>query len=124
MDDARVGKHCSIASCSQQDYFPFQCNYCEEVFCGKHRRPDDHQCKVGGDIDSVFVIICPLCDMRIRIKPHENADLLWQTHHTSGECPKEQIAKRERDLEEASKPKQCQAEACKTKLTVTTKVTC
>lgn len=59
---------------------PFECYACNKIFCTKHSRPDDHKCTVGGDSESVFVIICPICEMRIRIKASNNPDMAWNAH--------------------------------------------
>ena len=45
--------------------------------------------------------------MRIKIKPIEDADQLWTVHNSSGECAKEEKVKKQRELEEASKPQKC-----------------
>ena len=74
MIEASIGSHCDLSECHQRDFMPFECQFCEDVFCGAHRRPDDHRCRVGGDRDQRYVIICPICDMRIKQKASEDAD--------------------------------------------------
>lgn len=37
-----IGKHCS--KCHRIDFLPFQCEFCKLVFCGDHRKLEQHQC--------------------------------------------------------------------------------
>jgi len=67
MEFANVGTHCNLKDCNQQDFMPFECVYCKKIHCGSHRRPDDHQCEIGGDEDLNYVIICPICETRIKM---------------------------------------------------------
>ena len=93
MEFAKVGKHCELPGCNQQDYMPFECVYCKKIHCGKHRRPDYHECPVGGDQDSIYVIICPICDDRIRLQKGKDADTCWNEHVSSGVCAIEEKKK-------------------------------
>ncbi|ODV80385.1 uncharacterized protein CANTADRAFT_49939 [Suhomyces tanzawaensis NRRL Y-17324] len=38
-----IGKNCS--KCNQLDFLPFQCEFCNQVFCSNHRTLDQHDCK-------------------------------------------------------------------------------
>ncbi|KAK6462152.1 hypothetical protein DFJ63DRAFT_144521 [Scheffersomyces coipomensis] len=38
-----LGKNCSF--CSQLDFLPFQCEFCNEIFCSDHRNVEIHKCK-------------------------------------------------------------------------------
>ena len=98
-----------MKTCHQQDFLPFECEFCSLITCTKHARPDDHQCAVGGDRDSIYVIICPICDLRLRLAAGQKEDenKLWQSHVDSGECAKEQKVKARREAEEAAKVKKC-----------------
>jgi len=72
------------------------------ITCTKHARPDDHKCAVGGDRDSIYVILCPICDFRIRLPGKDkDADKIWQSHVDSGDCKQEKEKKDQRDAEEA-----------------------
>ena len=103
---------------------PFECQYCGEIYCGNHRRPDDHRCRVGGDRDQLYVIICPICETRIQQKANEDADQLWRVHSSSGECEKQLKVKAERDRREAALIKVCQVPRCKNRLTHITRQQC
>ena len=141
MEFARVGKHCSMHDCHQQDFLPFQCQFCAEVFCGDHRRPDDHKCTAGGydAADDNFVIVCPICEGRISMKgtgasprgnyekddkgelkksPRTTADKVWQLHVDRGDCAREQ-------QRHASQPEQtCGYGPCNEKLKTQKSVLC
>ena len=77
MEFGKVGKHCEHPGCNQQDYMPFECVYCHKIHCGSHRRPDDHNCSVGGESDSIYVIVCPICDDRLRLEKGKSPDECW-----------------------------------------------
>jgi len=91
MEFAHVGKHCTLRECQQQDFMPFECVFCKEIFCATHRRSDDHRCKAGSlETNSRYCIICPLCDARVSYNASGTAhtkadqaleaDLIWQKH--------------------------------------------
>jgi hypothetical protein len=64
-----VGAHCFMKNCNQQDFLPFTCDHCTEITCGDHRRPEDHKCAKGSlETNSLFAVICPLCDMNVRYR--------------------------------------------------------
>jgi len=77
MEFAGVGTHCQLKGCNQQDFMPFECVYCKKIHCGEHRRPDDHSCEVGGDEDLNYVIICPICETRLKMQKDKDADQVW-----------------------------------------------
>ena len=91
---AHVGNHCAIDDCNQQDFLPFECAYCKVIVCEEHRRPDDHDCKVGGERDSIYVILCPICGDRLRLPYKVNENTVWSQHVDSGDCNKS-LAKKE-----------------------------
>ncbi|KAI5960367.1 uncharacterized protein KGF55_004659 [Candida pseudojiufengensis] len=37
-----IGKNCSY--CSQLDFLPFHCEFCDKTFCSQHRTLEKHQC--------------------------------------------------------------------------------
>ena len=79
MEFGKVGKHCDAELCNQQDFLPFECDFCKLIFCSTHYRVDDHKCSVGGDRDSVQVLICPICESRIKFTAANNEELQKQT---------------------------------------------
>lgn len=70
MEFAHVGKHCSMELCQQQDFLPFTCDFCGDIHCADHRRPDDHCCREGGydADDNNYIIFCPLCQAKLSLK--------------------------------------------------------
>ncbi|KAG5850298.1 AN1-type zinc finger protein 1 [Anguilla rostrata] len=44
MAELDIGKHCTIATCNQQDFLPFVCDDCSGVFCIEHRSRESHAC--------------------------------------------------------------------------------
>ncbi|CDW91540.1 zinc finger an1 and c2h2 domain-containing stress-associated protein 16-like [Stylonychia lemnae] len=117
MEFSKIGQHCSFQFCSQQDFLPFECDGCKKIYCADHTRADDHQCILPPDFDSIYVIICPICEARIKIKAKNDPNIAWETHSTSGECiPK---------MNQNQKPiKKCIAKKCYTKITDTNSVNC
>ena len=116
MLEEQVGKRCDFHECNQRDFMPFECQGCGEFFCSNHKRSDDHRCIMSSTADQLYVIICPICEMRLRMRANENADQIWQQHSSSGECGREQQVKARRDMEEAGKVKVCQLDNCKKRL--------
>ncbi|XP_033626264.1 AN1-type zinc finger protein 1-like [Asterias rubens] len=44
MAEVDIGKHCSVKTCKQLDFLPFQCSACSGIFCLDHRSLDNHNC--------------------------------------------------------------------------------
>ena len=44
MEFHSLGKHCARLDCSQNDFLPFTCSFCEAVFCKDHFQPQLHGC--------------------------------------------------------------------------------
>ena len=92
MEFAELGKHCSMPRCAQQDFLPFKCENCGEIYCADHRRPDDHKCKSAGlgGYDDNYVIICPICQSALRLKGMAKQGItpahIWNEHIETGEC--------------------------------------
>ena len=69
MDFGDLGNRCSMEFCQQQDFLPFKCEFCQDIFCANHRRPDDHKCKNSQlDADDNYVMICPKCKATLSLK--------------------------------------------------------
>lgn len=92
MEFAEVGKHCQMTHCKQQDFLPFKCEFCFDIFCADHRRPDDHKCKSNDPnaIDDNFVILCPICKSSLSLKGKSSQGItpahVWNEHVETGEC--------------------------------------
>ncbi|OPY38713.1 MAG: AN1-like Zinc finger [Methanoregula sp. PtaU1.Bin051] len=37
--------YANCAKCGEWVYLPFQCNYCNQYYCGAHRLPFNHDCE-------------------------------------------------------------------------------
>ena len=97
---------------------PFECDGCKKIHCTEHARPDDHRCVLPSDYDSIYVIICPICELRIKIKAKEDPNQIWESHSISGGCkPKPQGASQH-------VAKKCMASKCYVKLNTINQVTC
>ena len=96
MEFADLGQHCSMKHCSQQDFLPFKCEFCKDIYCGDHRRPDDHQCKSGtlDEMDDNYVILCPICQAALSLKGKARMGItpshVWNEHVETGECQQKQ----------------------------------
>ncbi|KAM3860530.1 AN1-type zinc finger protein 1 [Diretmus argenteus] len=44
MAELDVGQHCQRASCNQNDFLPFVCDFCSGAFCLEHRSRESHAC--------------------------------------------------------------------------------
>lgn len=119
-----IGRHCSVEDCGQQDFLPFRCEFCQDIFCAEHRRPDDHACKSedADAIDDNYVIICPLCQDALSLKGLQHQGItpsqLWNEHVETGECQLKQIMKNSKNERlPGDRASHCQARDCNTKLT-------
>lgn len=76
---ADVGAHCSMSLCRQQDFLPFTCAHCLQVFCMEHRETGQHGCSV--DItERGKMPVCPVCSATIKIKASDVADAVVNRH--------------------------------------------
>eukprot|EP00742_Colponemidia_sp_Colp-10_P002094 GILJ01002236.1.p1 GENE.GILJ01002236.1~~GILJ01002236.1.p1 ORF type:complete len:295 (-),score=-0.07 GILJ01002236.1:130-966(-) len=107
-----VGAHCSQPYCRQQDFLPFECNACHQMYCLDHRSYSSHECQLSSGFDA-RLIICPLCSKGIRLIDGENPNLTWQRHSESDCLPGSAPAKR-----------RCPVKGCKTQLTLTSTFKC
>jgi hypothetical protein len=88
---------------------PFECDFCKKIYCLTHRRADDHNCNVGIDHDAIYVIICPICRDRIKMRKEQDANIVFLEHTNAGKCKPEEAVK--------YVIKKCMAEKCNTRLT-------
>ena len=91
MEFADVGAHCKMSHCEQQDFLPFKCEFCKEIYCADHRRPADHKCRnSNGEEDDNYVILCPICNTGLSLKGLASQGItpahLWNEHVETGEC--------------------------------------
>ena len=91
MEFSHLGSHCSISTCSQQDFLPFQCEACNKTYCKDHRAYSDHSCSsipMGEE-----VVKCPLCGKGITRLPGIDINLTISQHMDSSECRQEEISR-------------------------------
>ncbi len=41
-------KACSVPGCEEEDSLPFKCKLCDQLYCAKHRLPEQHNCLLIG----------------------------------------------------------------------------
>ena len=129
MEFADVGKHCNMQHCQQQDFLPFKCEFCRQIFCGHHRRPEDHNCKSEAleALDDNYVIICPICKTSLSMKGKAKLGItpehLWNEHVETGECQRKSN-ERFQTTNAQGQASHCQARGCKKKLTEINRFKC
>ncbi|XP_045479952.1 AN1-type zinc finger protein 2A [Harmonia axyridis] len=79
MELPHLGKQCSEPSCKRLDFLPFECDACNEIFCGNHYQFKNHNCKNFHTKDNQ-VPVCPLCNKPIPLKYGEKPDLIVGSH--------------------------------------------
>eukprot|EP00347_Sterkiella_histriomuscorum_P014014 403362491 len=117
MEFGKIGQHCNFSLCQQQEFLPFECYGCKKIYCTDHSRPDDHQCHLPADFESIYVIICPICEIRIKIKAIDDPNVAWAAHSSSGDCKPKANG-------QAQPVKKCMATKCYTKLNDINSITC
>jgi len=114
------GKHCSEQYCRQLDFLPFTCQYCLRVFCLEHFKPDDHNCTNPQQIDNDRrVVLCPICNVSIRIFPGQSETVVWESHNKSGSCKPVAFGP-----SGAPKKKRCPVAGCREQLTFVNSFDC
>ncbi|CAI5702163.1 hypothetical protein KXD40_000525 [Peronospora effusa] len=103
-----IGAHCSVPACHQQDFLPFTCDCCKDVFCLEHRRYDSHQCPKAGSHDR-RVVQCPVCKQMIRWTAEQDVNAVWEQHVRIGQCTPEKL--KQQQLKQSKK--RCAAEGCR-----------
>lgn len=74
MDFVNLGSHCSVQTCKQQDYLPFECEQCRNKYCKKHRTQREHNCPYPPKENNV--IKCPVCDKGITLHPNIDPNII------------------------------------------------
>eukprot|EP01031_Cornospumella_fuschlensis_P041148 gene41148-50202_t len=82
MEFEHVGRHCSLPSCGQKDFLPFQCDYCHGTFCLEHRTYHAHGC-AGGDSKDMTSIDCPICHKTVKFDKSQDINLIWNEHYNT-----------------------------------------
>lgn len=125
-----LGKHCSHPYCNQRDFLPIACDLCAKVHCRDHVGYEEHDCPHKARRDK-RVMLCPLCDVAIKIGPDEACELTWERHAATLECARAAAQKAQETqaaaggAPAAAPPKpRCPAKGCKEKLTSINSYTC
>ncbi|CAI2378613.1 unnamed protein product [Moneuplotes crassus] len=84
MEFSDIGAHCNYTLCKQKDFLPFTCDACLQIFCKDHRTYKSHECDKPSGYDSVQLIICPLCGLKIKIMETDDADEIFRQHESEG----------------------------------------
>ncbi|RYH24765.1 hypothetical protein EON65_16320 [archaeon] len=82
MEFEHVGRHCSLPTCGQKDFLPFQCDYCHGSFCLEHRQYGAHGC-AGGDSKDMTSIDCPICSKTVKFDKSQDINLVWNEHYNT-----------------------------------------
>ena len=112
-----IGRHCSVQECQQNDFLPFICDCCENVFCLDHRSYPAHECPRAGAKDH-RIIHCPLCRSTIQLRDTEDPNITWERHASSNCNPSLYESRRKK------KKKRCAVVGCKEVLGTSNKVQC
>eukprot|EP00761_Pharyngomonas_kirbyi_P012369 gb/GECH01012396.1/.p1 GENE.gb/GECH01012396.1/~~gb/GECH01012396.1/.p1 ORF type:complete len:140 (+),score=24.95 gb/GECH01012396.1/:1-420(+) len=67
-----LGAHCSLESCKQKDFLPFQCDLCKKTFCLDHREPESHSCSEIHQLTRQ-VPVCPLCHASVPFRSSQES---------------------------------------------------
>jgi len=108
MEFPDLGQHCSMPSCNQLDFLPFECGACHQIFCLEHRSFKAHNCGTAQENNRV-VPECPLCGELILVQAGEDVNTKVDAHISAG-CPPTGVGK------ESQKPKRsnpCSAHGCR-----------
>mmetsp|Transcript_14086 Transcript_14086/g.30539 ORF Transcript_14086/g.30539 Transcript_14086/m.30539 type:complete len:349 (+) Transcript_14086:170-1216(+) len=103
-----IGQHCAVAECRQNDFLPFRCDCCSNVYCLEHRTYAAHSCSKSGTRQTE-VIVCPLCAKGIRVAAGQDVNQAFE-RHTATDCDPTNYAK-------VHKKPRCPVGNCREKLT-------
>lgn len=112
-----IGIHCTMDLCHQKDFLPFTCPDCMKEFCSEHRSATSHDCKETG-YDSVVLLICPLCNDKLKVREADDQDTMLTAHMNTAEC------KPHLKEERQAKVEKCPAKGCKKKMTTINSTKC
>ncbi|KAL5059342.1 hypothetical protein RYX36_030946 [Vicia faba] len=110
-----LGKHCTVSDCRLNDFLPFTCDRCNQVYCLEHRSYIKHHCTKPNKQD-VTVVICPLCAKSVRLIPDKDPNILWE-HHVNTDCDPS-------NYEKVTKKKKCPTQGCRETLVFSNTIKC
>mgnify|MGYP001104089058 FL=1 len=84
MEFPDLGKQCSVQTCKQLDFLPFDCGACQRTFCKEHRTQTSHQCTGPQIIEDKQAPTCPLCSKPVAILPRQDVDQALAQHMHGG----------------------------------------
>ncbi|KAK3243447.1 hypothetical protein CYMTET_46896 [Cymbomonas tetramitiformis] len=115
MEFPELETHCSLPSCQQVDFLPFQCDCCHNVYCLEHRKYSAHSCSKSGNKDCQ-VLVCPLCAKAVKLVPGEDPNITFENHTRTG-CD-------QTNYRRVTEKPRCPVQGCKEKLTFSNCHTC
>mmetsp|Transcript_69701 Transcript_69701/g.185709 ORF Transcript_69701/g.185709 Transcript_69701/m.185709 type:complete len:314 (-) Transcript_69701:91-1032(-) len=104
-----VGGRCALPGCGIQDFLPFPCDKCGNVYCVNHCAYRKHECPVAGSEDR-RAIVCPLCKAGLPLESGSDPNVVFHEH--------------EKQCSGSSKAQKCPAARCRNKLTSSGSVVC
>lgn len=86
MELPHIGKHCTVKTCNQIDFLPFNCQYCRGIFCAGHWKLSQHDCpkRELAEREDYRVPVCPLCNEVISVPRGEVPDIKVDQHIANG----------------------------------------
>lgn len=110
-----------MEKCNLQDFLPFKCEGCKQVFCLNHRATNKHDCP-RADFGDNKVFKCPICLKMIRIVPDEDINITWASHSSKDCDPSRRDRERKKRL--VKRKDRCKLIGCKAKLNAVTRMHC
>lgn len=69
-----VGGRCTLDTCNEHDFLPFNCRYCNGLYCSTHAEPRSHNCDQIPDRKGVLAVICRDCEVTLRYVSAESTE--------------------------------------------------
>mmetsp|Transcript_37387 Transcript_37387/g.81691 ORF Transcript_37387/g.81691 Transcript_37387/m.81691 type:complete len:318 (-) Transcript_37387:117-1070(-) len=104
-----IGDRCALPGCGIQDFLPFPCDKCNNVYCVTHCAYRKHECPVAGSEDR-RAIVCLLCKAGLPLESGSDPNVVFHEHEKT--CPG------------SNKVVKCPAPRCRNKLTSSGSVVC
>ena len=85
MENLGIGAKCSLNYCNQNDYLPFACKLCKDMFCHDHM--GNHECGKKHS-DDIRGMKCPDCLETLKYTGAEDSEVVLQNHKNNNKCVK------------------------------------
>lgn len=110
-----LGQHCCAPDCQQNDFLPFKCDCCHQIFCLEHRTYQKHACTQSGSKET-STIVCPVCAKAVKLSAADDPNVVFE-RHTRSDCDPSNYAK-------VHQRPRCPAHGCREKLGAINTYTC